>query len=346
MSGKKAIIITILVIVCLFTGLWGYNHFAGQIENNPAGTIGNTAGNLNNGGYFCESDGRVYFANAYDGGSLYSMNADESDIRKLANAEVMFINQAGKHLYYYQKDSQGASSLGFVTHMAGLYRSQLNGDKILCLDKSDCYTVSLVGNTIFYEKAVKGSDVQRSLYRISTDKKDMSECVHFMVNPACATNGGFYYSGTVNDHYLYFYNEMTGASNQVADYDMWFPTLCDNYIYFMDTKNDYQLCRYSLASQQMDVLTTDRVDFFNVYGNYIYYQKVDNKSPALMRMYIDGSNPEVVAEGNYCDINITSQFVYFRAFGAPEPIYHTTTNGPVAVSNFDGARAAALKNMK
>ncbi|MCI8695906.1 MAG: DUF5050 domain-containing protein, partial [Lachnospiraceae bacterium] len=31
---------------------------------------GNT-GNLNNGGYFCEMDGRVYFANAYDNFALY-----------------------------------------------------------------------------------------------------------------------------------------------------------------------------------------------------------------------------------------------------------------------------------
>lgn len=37
-------------------------------------TVGNTAGNLNNSGYFCEYDGTVYFANAYDSNTLYSMD--------------------------------------------------------------------------------------------------------------------------------------------------------------------------------------------------------------------------------------------------------------------------------
>lgn len=344
MAGKKAVIISLILVALLFAGTFAANYHAGHISQNPPGTIGNTAGNLNNGGYYCESGDRVYFANWYDSGSLYSMNADETDIKKINNAEVQFINQAGNYLYYYQKDSQGASSLGFVIHMSGLYRCQTNGEKILCLDKADCNTVALIDNTLFYEKAVEGNDTRR-LYKISTDKKNRQECTQFLVNPACASTGGLYYNGTVSDHSLYFYDADTGNSNLIFEYDMWFPTLCDNYIYFLDTRNNYQLCRYALSSGQMDVLTTDRVDAFNVYGSYIYYQKNDKEHPALMRMFIDGTNQEIVANGNYSDINITSQYVYFRAFGTTEPIYHTPTSGPVSVSNFEGARAAAMDEM-
>ena len=50
---------------------------------NPPGTVGNTAGNLYNSGLFCEYDGTVYFSNAADNGALYSMNVDETEVKKL-----------------------------------------------------------------------------------------------------------------------------------------------------------------------------------------------------------------------------------------------------------------------
>lgn len=345
MNSKKTVILSLSGVLLILITISVCSYFLQRIETNPPDTIGNTAGNLNNNGLFCETENRIYFANAYDGGTLYSMNPDESDIQKLSHAEVSFLNFGGRHLYYYQKDSTGASGLGFVVHMSGLYRCKPNGENVLCLDKSDCHTVALIGNTLFYEKAVEGAATRR-LYSISTDKKNLQERTTFLLNPASAANGGIYYNGTVDDHYLYFMDAATGSSSLVYAYNMWFPTLCDNYIYFLDTDHGYQLCRYSLASGTSEVLTTDRVDCFNVFGSYIYYQKNDPDDPALMRMLTDGSNPEVVATGNYSDINITSQYVYFHAFGADTPVYHTPTAGAIDVRTFESAKEAAYANME
>ncbi|MCM1339984.1 MAG: DUF5050 domain-containing protein, partial [Muribaculaceae bacterium] len=52
-------------------------------------------------GLFCENDGYVYFANAYDGNALYSMKPDETEMKKLIYTEVSSINADGKFLYYY-----------------------------------------------------------------------------------------------------------------------------------------------------------------------------------------------------------------------------------------------------
>ena len=41
---------------------------------------GSTAGNLYNGGLFCEYDGTVYFSNPSDGGKLYSGRGISTDI--------------------------------------------------------------------------------------------------------------------------------------------------------------------------------------------------------------------------------------------------------------------------
>ena len=65
MKDKKTLLI--LIPFLLFVIIVGALAIVGdRIPNNPPETVGNTAGNLNNSGYFCEYDGTVYFANAYD----------------------------------------------------------------------------------------------------------------------------------------------------------------------------------------------------------------------------------------------------------------------------------------
>ncbi len=66
----------------------------------------------------------------------------------------------------------------------------------------------------------------------------------------------------------------------------------------------------------------------------------------MKRMLIDGSSPEVVREGVFQNINITSQYVYFNAFDEPTPVYKTSTFGPVAVTTFDAAMEASIDETK
>ena len=80
MTTTQRNILIIAGIFILIGALFTAVYIGGKIPMNDAGTTGNTAGNLNNGGLFCESDGKVYFANAYDGGALYCMNPNETEI--------------------------------------------------------------------------------------------------------------------------------------------------------------------------------------------------------------------------------------------------------------------------
>lgn len=82
----------------------------------------------------------------------------------------------------------------------------------------------------------------------------------------------------------------------------------------MDVAENYRLCRYSFSRNEIEVLTTDRVDCFNVGNGYIYYQK-NGENPELKCMFTDGSNVQTIAIGNYTAINMTSRYVYFQASG-------------------------------
>lgn len=327
-----ALIITILVIT-------------GRMPMNDNYTVGNTAGNLNNGGLFCESDGVVYFANAYDNNTLYSMNSNETNLQKLSVNSVASINAGGDYLYYYMESGTGGGTgLGYMGRTAGIYRSQKNGKKTKCLDRTYAVTMQLCGNYLYYQDYSNKTGTQ--LTKIKIDKTDKTTVADYVINPASYDNGIIYFNGTQDDHELYTLNTANDSITSIWQGNIWNPVYQNGYVYYMDVENDYRLCRYSMAQNIIEVLTNDRVDFFNVYSNYIYYQKSSKTEPALKRMFIDGTNPEVVANGVYENINITSQYVYFNQYGSSVPVYKTSTTGIVSVTTFDAASKAAAENMK
>lgn len=327
--------VLILVILCIFSVL------SKRIAKNPAGTVGNTAGNLNNGGLFCEDDGIVYFSNSYDNGCLYSMNPDETDCKKLSNASVSSLNAAGKYLYYYQGPASSFDGVSSMFHINGVYRMKKNGTNAVCLKQIPSPVLSLCDNTIFYLANPKDSG--SVLWRIDTDKKNPAEITDYIANPACVHDGLIYFGGMQKDHFLYTLNPADNTITPVFEGNVYNPIVYGDYVYYMDVSSDYRLCRYHLTEQSVSILTEDRLDFYNIAGDMIYYQKSSSEEPALKRMQLDGSQNEIVAPGVYEHINATSQYVYFNAYQADTPIYRTPLYGPVSVSEFSAAEAAALR---
>ncbi len=314
--------------------------FMGKIPPNDISLTGNTAGNLNNGGMYAESDGKVYFSNAYDNGCLYSMNSDETELKKLSSLKVSSINVGGNFLYYYMDSSRTGTGLGYVIRTYGIYRSKLDGNDSTCLERNAAVTMQLAGDYLYYQRYTNKDFTK--FYKIKTDKSENELVSERIINPAACHEGIIYFNGTEKDHYLYALDTRTDTISTVFEGNLWYPAYHAGYIYYMDVSENYRLCRYSLSENTVEVLTHDRVDTFNVGNNYIYYQKNSVTEPALMRMRLDGSAPEIVAEGNYSNINLTSACAYFNAFGKDVPVYHTPVDGPVNVTAFTAAMDAVI----
>ncbi len=345
MSGKTKGIIIGIILFIIVIGTSAATQYLNRIPENPIGTVGNTAGNLYNKGLFCEKDDMIYFSNAYDNGFLYSMNSDETEFKKISNMGVNYINIGGKQLYYYQTTLSGMQGLGYLRNTTGIYRTDTSGKNTTGLGRDATGPLILCDNQIFYTYYSKKEGP--NLHSVSLDGKTDTRVSSIEISPLCIYNGRFYYTGSQKDFSLFCYDPLAGTNTLVFEGKIWFPQIVNDYVYYMDAAQNYKLCRFSLTETEpvAYILTNDRVDTFNVYGNYIYYQKNDETSPALMRMDIDGSSPEVVVEGNYSDINITSRYVYFHSFNQDMPIYRTPTFGDISVSTFDGANQAALENI-
>lgn len=340
MKQNIKVILILIAIVIAFAGLSLWNYFSGHIPENPAGTVGNTAGNLYNGGYFCEdSEGRVYFSNSYDSGSLYVMNADETEVEKISSNTVKCINTGGDYLYYYMIDSSASTGLGFVRRVIGVYRSDKEGNDLETLSRDPATALLLVDNALYIQSIPDDGGIH--LLKISTDGEEKTILSTEKIFPASAVNGRIYYNDNTNSHFLYQLDTYTDATSVVIKYNMWNPIRQDDYIYFMDILEDYRLCRYDLSEDKIEVLTSDRVDTFNVADEYIYYQKSSETQPGLIRISLDGSEEIMLAEGVFNNINATSRYVYFQEFGDTVTTLRVA-HGATEVSEFYAAANAVI----
>ncbi len=333
MRKKVTVILICIAFILALAAACVWITSTGQVRMNPDGTVGNTAGNINNSGLFCEYDGKVYFSNTFDGGSLFVMNPDETGLKRLKTLNVRNILAGGSYLYYFQIGSSSSEpGPGQIQGIRSFDRCKLDGSSSTSLARDIVVSGQLVDNYLYLLTAPSSGPL---FYKIKIDKKDKTTLAEYNLNPACAENGVIYYNNTQSDHSLYALNTKTEATTEIWRGNLWYPVKHGDYIYYMDVANNYRLCRYSLSQDVIEVLTHDRVDCFNVDGSYIYYQK-NGADAQLKCMLTDGSNVMVIAEGNYTNINMTSRYVYFQPFGDKTTMYHS----PLGSSYYERFQAA------
>lgn len=315
--------LTIVIIVIVMAALGTLLYFTQRITMNPPGTVGNTAGNLNNDGLFCEYDGTVYFSNAQAGGSLFAMDPDEGNVRRLNSLKVRNILAGGNYLYYFQQGAAESQSTGIggILSVYAFERCKLDGTNATTMAGDVVVTGQLVNNYL-YLLTTSSSGI--SFYKMKIDRSEQVELADYIINPACAVDGIIYYSGTETNHYLYALDTATDRTSEFWRGNLWYPIREGDDIYYLDVANNYRLCRYSISRNEIQVMTEDRVDCFNVGGGYIYYQKNSAIQPQLKYMYTSGGESYVLADGNYTNINLTSRYVYFQAFDDTTTMYHAS----------------------
>lgn len=334
-----AVLFFILVIIAAAVAVL-FKMNAKKEETKYESAIGNTAGNLYNNGYFCETnDGYVYFSNAYDNNALYIMKSDETEIKKLIPTETEHISAVGKYFYYYQSGSGDGKGLGYIFNTNGIYRADAKtGLNSNCINMNSTNEIVFANNYIYYTSIDGGTD---STNRMSLDGKKKEKIFNFKASFSNAGNGKIYFTDGVKDMYLKQLSVSSNSVSVVLPEDVYMPIVEGNYVYFIDIHNNYSLAVYDMLSMTKTTLDNERTDILNISNNYIYYQTA-GENPQLKRILKNGGGMEVVEDGAHSDINITSRYVYFRRFQAKLPMLKTSAEGPVFVTEFGEAKKAAL----
>lgn len=326
---KRLPLIIFLIVLILAIGGGIFFYISSKTKFNDSYVNGNTAGNLYNGGLFCEYDGIIYFANPSDRDRLYSMNADGSDLTKLCDDSVSYINADEHYIYYVRNNPGSVGDFSFLTiNTDSLCRIDRDGNpnSILILDTEPSMYASLFGNYIYYLHYSESNGT--TLYKVKIDGSDQNEVIPSVCFTASGLGQYLYYNGTEAEHYIWRLNTEDDSNGMLYGGNCWMPTITDeSTAYFMDCDNNYALAKVDLSTGEKTIICNDRIDCYNVDGDFIYFQRNDSDHPALCRVRSDGSGYEVISEGIHTNINVTSDYVYFRDFTTEQTFRAAKTSG-------------------
>lgn len=318
------ILITVIVLLLIAGGIFAYI-MLNKEEPIPEGAIGNTSGNLNNHGLFCESGDYVYFSNAYDQRKLYRMKPDGTEAKCIGSVPCEYINVYGDKVFFYQTPSADDQVFG-LGGLYGICSTDIKGTSGMNnIDKVICNSLVLYGPNLYYEAYIDGK-LELDMADAKTEaKQKLSDKRVFVTSPykdkfMTYNEDLGYLLSLFNPKSQEFelFDQNTRAYNIVVEGD---------YVYFMNIDDNYRIYRMNLSSYEKEKLTDDTVDLFNVYGSNIFYQKNSEDAPGLFHMNTDGSNAQLVKEGNFTNVNCTSTYTYFYSFNEGAPIYRVPTGG-------------------
>lgn len=326
---KKGLLFVITgLIIGIFAGIMIYNNISSKIPKNPSDLIGNSAGNLNSGGLFCESDGILFFANPYDRNKLYSMNADCSDIRCISEDSVRYINAAGKYIYYIRDNGSFSDNTSvFKGDMYGIARCKFNGSSLHTLVSGYCTDLAVSGDTLIYN-ANRNSELVTCT--IDIRGRESSVIYDYNISHASVFNGSLFFSDGTSSHSIYNMNISDGLSSLYMTGNTYMANYVDNTLYYIDLDNDYALTKVNLSSNRRTVITNDRCVLYNVCGNTVYYYAENDDEHALYRIKTDGSDRTNIMPGDIETISCTSKYTFFQLQGS-STLYRVPTHSGTSV---------------
>lgn len=286
-----------------------------QTVYNEEYVLGNSSGNLFNGGLFCEYENRIYFSNPKDEGRLYVMDADLSNYEKLSSDTATSINVAGKYVIYGRHNDQQkhTNENVFATSKTGLYRIDQNGNNLKTLFDSAVNVVNLCGNTVYFQRNINSGF---GISMIDIDKSNDADLTEEPIFPYAIDKNYLYYVGVSNNHNMYRMNLSSGQKETIYEGNIAYLTLADGYLYYLDLENSHALTRMQPDGTDKEILVTEPTSTYNVTpdGSFLYYEVDNGKSNGIVRMNLKNGVSKTLMDGNYSCIHTTSVFTFFQSF--------------------------------
>lgn len=327
----KIVLAAVLFLIVLFLITIFRN-----IDFTPANDIsatGNTAGNLYNGGYFCESGDDIYFSWPADDYRIYYMKPDGS-IKKTSITDAFSINICNNYLYYGRNGAKDKSRSFLDGRPFGVYRVSLKTGRSKSLCSSLSAYVCLSGSNLYLQEY---TDTSLYFSRVSIrNSKDFERISPVGYPISCADNGYLYYAGQQGNHNIYRYDTRTGNAEVFYEGNCYQPVYTDGLLYFIDLSDGYALKCYDTASGQLTVITDDRCINYNVSGSVVFYQieNPDTGNYGLYRNNTSGTLPELIANQSCRYINIAGGYAYFQYFADTSTFYRVSLTGPAQAEIF------------
>lgn len=329
----KKRILFILLLALIIGGCAAWSHYSKKVYYNEDGVTGNTAGNLYNGGLYCEIGDTIYFANPADDGAFYSMASDCTGVKKLTADKVASLNADSHYVYFsrrnYEKENFTVSVLNYRN--TGIYRyTRKNGSTAMLFDGANLISC-LYGNTIYYQHYDDKSLFQ--LYRVDIDKENAACVSTSNLIPASIYGGVMYYAGEGSDHYLHALNLATGSDEVLVYENCYMPVAMPGGIYYIASGDNYAIYRADYNGGEPVKLVSDFCSTYNITPDerYLFYQIDGGEDNRIARLDLTTGVAQTIMDGDYKQIHITSNYVFFSDFAETHTYAYERATGTVNI---------------
>ncbi len=304
-----SIIVGILVIIVLFF------YFSNRVVESAPGTIGNSAGNLYNGGLFCENDGRIYFSNHNDDYALYSMSSSLKDFKKIYNDYCRYINCDENYVYYTRKNNkkENPTQSIFIFFSTGVYRVKKNGTGMKMITQDPSGSLLLYDNKLYYQVYRNNS---LTLYRSGIDGNDEIKILSDDTPVVSAYEGRVYYAGNLKEHDVHYITP-SGSVSLAFEANAYLPIATAQGMYYISTVDKkYRIYLADMDGSNEQCIVEKPVSWYNVTedGRYVFYQCDEKEESALYVLDREENTTETILEGNYKWINLAGGYCFFFEF--------------------------------
>lgn len=313
-SSKKGAIIALLVVILVIGGMAAYSYFNNKVYFSSSTKQGNTAGNLYNGGLFCESDGRIYFSNPNDEYTLYSMNTDLTDFKKHYNDYVRYINADENYVYYSRmnnKKENGSQSI-FVFYSTGVYRLNKRNNSLAVITSEPSGSLMLFKNRLYYQVYLNNS---LTLHSVGIDNEHDVRLVTDDTPMVSAMNDTIYYAGRNKDHFIHSINS-SGNDSVAFEIDAHMPIATEKGVYYIDTTDNYKLRFVAFGSNESELVIDKNISWYNMSddGRFIFYETDSEKEAGIYVFDIISSDITRILAGNFKWLNVAGGYCFFYDF--------------------------------
>ncbi len=280
-----------------------------------AAYLGNTNGNIQQGGYAVVAENILYYVDVNNTGNLYALNLDTKKSIKLSKREnCREISIVDDWVYYI---SGGPATL---------YRVSSDGRKEQRLTKRKVNGVKVTDSYLFYVVLSEISTSQNGdLYRMNHDGSEEVLIGHDVREYAVGTESVYFYQspwyGSSTDCGLFKMDFNGDGIGKLLDDSAYCINICDDYVYYISGSTG-AICRVKTDGTMQETLLYDRCRSLNVFDLRIYYY--DEEREGLYSMSLDGKDNRQIVSGFVSRVNVTNRFLLYRISSDGENVYYST----------------------
>lgn len=310
---KVLIILSSITIIAILAVLV---YSSGRTYYNEEDEIGNTSGNIYNGGLFCEKDGKIFFSNDAADGKLYVMDLDCSNIKKIYDDKAVFINADGNYIYYVRANNTREDTRGSIMmfYNTGVFRLNYNGGNLLAYTGNPGAYLMLHGNYLYFQRY--DAHIGLYLYRYKIDGKEERLLLKDAVIPFTVQNNSLLYTGYSVDHNINAMDLKSFTTRTKITGNIAYPITTKDAIYYINMDKDYHIYRMNLDGSDPVPVIKKRCSTYNITndGRYLFYQVDDTKHNGINRYDLKTEKNDVLMEGDFKQIHVTTNYVFFKDF--------------------------------